>query len=966
VFATNRFLIATLVLATAASAMDAQGIVHSMGQPRRLQPYAAALMSRESPGTWDPRLAFGLHRSLTNPVVGLLGVTGEAYLRNEPSFSAGARVLATSRALGLSAGMDWNGGSVYQPVLSWQTAVRRGGLVGGGSMLRVDWLPRGYDQVAVGVHVPLWQPLAGRTRPRKTDVALSVSPERGSIAQGPLPAAAEQAMTEMARAASMILAYTNLFSEDTARIRYGQSFNAATTVYRQALHRAFAAVSPGQAEALAGRARLGLLDFVLLPYDSLFGQVKEDASSIRALTATAHTRFTAWLRDSASVPAREQDAVAHVHARLMAIIEGAHGTLLRQWRDSRLVWLPLQLALLEEDYDEQADVDALVERAVGRPFTDQNGLTYLRSSDLPLEIARSILAARRYHVLWTHDFTGQRDETKAVDEVAFTMVADVYLPALTAAVQRHDSTGTMPVYMIVIDEFFYATRNGRLWMTILENPLEASMELPGQNAEREAVLRERQRALREAVAMSKTLPAGAAKVHVSVMNPADFSFRSHRIVPPFPFVPDNVMRDHRKLVFHDLDEAYPYRGGLMIMGIGIGEHYATATWEDRGYRVRGPAALEARRALRRAWTRQGLRLADLPEPLRDVSGAMPPDSVATQEYAGRALQVHNDAGFGPKYSSVARAMQYNLAPPGSVIIVPDPIWVSPTWAAMLAGAAARGVKVHIISPAQANNPNAQGPIAAAQRDVMLKLLEIRDRLQAPLAETGGELRVGIYASTTQVTDVAARIAEVREGLRRAPWIRTLIPFDDATLATLDRAVVRTDGEGGGAMGNATDEKPRAPMLHQKTQLVARPGAIQRLVQQPGWEDALLSAMQVQSQQTARFADQLGFVAPETDSVAVRTADARFRAYEETLSEAERKAFSFYFSVGMQNMDPRGLMLDGEATLLVSGLQAAVGLADLYYLMARSTWITEPGELDALVPPKGWFTRWLSRRIRAAL
>ena len=60
------------------------------------------------------------------------------------------------------------------------------------------------------------------------------------------------------------------------------------------------------------------------------------------------------------------------------------------------------------------------------------------------------------------------------------------------------------------------------------------------------------------------------------------------------------------------------------------------------------------------------------------------------------------------------------------------------------------------------------------------------------------------------------------------------------------------------------------------------------------------------------------------------------------------------------------MLDGEATLLVSGLQAAVGLADLYYLMARSTWITEPRELDRHVPPSGWFTRWLARRIRYAL
>ena len=901
-----------------------------------------------------------------NPVTGLLGATAELYLRNEPSVSAGARLLATSRALGLSAGLDWNGISTYEPVLSWQTAVRRGGLIGGGTMLRVDWLPRGYDQLAVGVHVPLWQPRAGRTRPRDTDVDESVASGGVDVRQGPLPPAAEIAMGEAARAASMILAYTNLFSEDTARIRYGESFAAATRSYQDALVRAFGAVDARAGASITQRARRGLLELVLLPYDSLFGQVKEQASSIRGLTATAHGRFGQWLRDSSGVSGVAQRQALDVHARLLGIVENAHATLLHQWRDSRLVWLPLQLALHESEYDEQAELDALVERAIGRPFTDRNALSYLRSSDLPLEIARSVFAARDYHVLWTHDFTGQRDETKEVDEVAFTMVADVYLPALTAAVQRYDSVGKLPAYMVFIDEFFYASRNGRLWMTILENPLEADMDLPGTNPEMEATLRARQRDLRDAVARSRTLPAGAAKVHVNVQNPADFSFRSSRIVPPWPFVPDNIMRDHRKIVFYDLNEADPYRGALMIMGVGIGEHYATATWEDRGYRVRGPAALEARHALRRAWNRQGMKFAELPPPLRDVSGVSPSDSTRSYEYVGRALQVHNVTGFGPKHSSVARAMQYNLAPAGSVIIVPDPIWVSQTWAAMLAGAAARGAKVYVIAPGADNNPNPQATIAEAERDVMLKLLEIRARLRDQMAQTGGELRVGIFASTTEVTDVAGRIAEVREGLRRAPWIREVIPFSDATLATLDRAVVSTESEGANAGGIAKDEKPRAPMLHQKTQLVARPGAIQNLVRQPGWDEVLLQTMQVQSQQTARFADQLGWVTPEIDSAAVRSVDARMRGYEQSLSESERKAFSFYFSLGTQNMDPRGIMLDGEATLLVSGLQAAVGLTDLYYLMARSTWITEPRELDRYVPPGGWFTRWLARRIKYAL
>src|SRR5439155_22497550 len=139
-----------------------------------------------------------------------------------------------------------------------------------------------------------------------------------------------------------------------------------------------------------------------------------------------------WLRDSSRVATSRQSATESVHTRWLQIIEQVHRDLVAQWKDSRLVWLPLQLALTADQYDEQAKVDSLIERAVGRPFTDRNALALLNSTDLPIEIARSIYAARDYHVLWTHDFAGRR-ESGALDNMGYGMVADVYLPALTAA-----------------------------------------------------------------------------------------------------------------------------------------------------------------------------------------------------------------------------------------------------------------------------------------------------------------------------------------------------------------------------------------------------------------------------------------------------------------------------------------------------------------------------------------------------
>jgi hypothetical protein len=453
------------------------------------------------------------------------------------------------------------------------------------------------------------------------------------------------------------------------------------------------------------------------------------------------------------------------------------------------------------------------------------------------------------------------------------------------------------------------------------------------------------------------------KVNVNVVLPSDFSFRSHRIIRGLPFLPDNLQRDHRKVVFYDITEGDPYRGAMIMTGVGVGEHYASATWEDRGYRVRGPAALEVRAAARRALLRNGMRLAQLPPPLREA--ALTPDGDG-EAYVGRALQVHNEAGFGAKQSSVARAMLYNLAPPGSVIIVPDPLWVSETWASMLAGAAARGCRVFVISPSLANGPNPQPPVAAMQHDVMFKLLDISHRIAPMIRAAGGELRVGLYSGRAEVTDLAGRRREIQEGLTRNPWIKSVIPFDSATLAILNQATTRTEADGEVGTQLAHDERPRAPQLHQKTQLIARPGAIAALVRQKGWDQMLASAMEGQSRQSEKFADQLRYTTPDVDSAATRSADAMIRGYEESLTPAEKKAVSFYFTLGSQNQDDRGLMQDGEASLVVSGIHATMGLVDLYYIMARSTWITSEADLSTLLPrPRGIQAR-LARAMRHIL
>jgi hypothetical protein len=249
---------------------------------------------------------------------------------------------------------------------------------------------------------------------------------------------------------------------------------------------------------------------------------------------------------------------------------------------------------------------------------------------------------------------------------------------------------------------------------------------------------------------------------------------------------------------------------------------------------------------------------------------------------------------------------------------------------------------------------------------MWRLMQSADRLREQLRRSGGELRVGLFSARAPVTDVAGRLREVRHGLQRHPWISELFPFDAQTLATLDRAVQQTQGDGDDATRFARDEAPRAPKLHQKTQVIARPGAIAALIRQPGWADVLAASMRTQSRQTADFAEQLSWTTPDVDTTATRRTDSMIRGFETSLSEADRKAVSFYFSQGTQNHDPRGLMLDGEATVIVSGIHAAAGLVDLYYIMTRSTWMTSKTELDRLLPRPGGLVGRIARWIRFAI
>src|SRR5262249_13067376 len=150
------------------------------------------------------------------------------------------------------------------------------------------------------------------------------------------------------------------------------------------------------------------------------------------------------------------------------------------------------------------------------------------------------------------------------------------------------------------------------------------------------------------------------------------SFRSMHILP-LVGVPDDMMRDHRKIVLYDVSEADPWRGMAMYTGMGVGEHYAGPMWEDRAVKLQGPAALALRDAARGLLEAQGLRGSLVPHVLRAIPQPLDYQQRIRTEIdsinhiahiaTAKSIQLHNGTGFAFKEISVADATLFSLLPP---------------------------------------------------------------------------------------------------------------------------------------------------------------------------------------------------------------------------------------------------------------------------------------------------------------
>ena len=983
------------------------GMTYSLGMPPVYKGRAGIEMQAYRPQSGGELASFfnlGLSKDLGSPVVGIAALRLEAYggIRNQ-GFDGGGRAMFEIPSLYIGAGVDYNGHDQKADFLGQlDLPLRRGGLLGRGTTLAVRWLPTRDQTFSFGINVPLWGRNIGATRPPTDNVRLQKSsPKRLDFTENTTAmkdvlfdigershwiarlsqpfAEHEGADPHLAMAPVLKTLHSHMDSTDTL-FPAGHTLPAEIKAYHKGLDLAFSLASGGTGttglgRTISTRARAILLDEVLIPYNYLLGQRKKNDSLI-SMIAIAQTRFASWVLLQSGVDENNVEGVFHVFQTLGDLMEENRSELRQRWQDSRFVWLPLQYALTPDQHDSQAELNDIIARSTKQPFTEENRVWYVVNEEFQWEMARSVRKAEDYHVLWIHDYRGLNGQGKP-DGIAYAQTLN-YLEAMIERVEAFDEKGKLPQYFIMLDQHYFEINKARLWLRLLTSPLDYELGLPHEFAEWEQRLADTQERLREAVNKSILLQLGASqygqdwlknqiKVHINITNPADpsfYSFHSMGIIP----IPDNMMRDHRKIAFFDISEEDPYRGTAMFTGMGIGEHYVGANWEDRALMISGPGALAVKDAARELLVAQGYEADEVPFPLRQITKPIDYQQLLDAERIGRTpdwmesrgavSQLHNETGFHNKPVNVAKAVLYSLMPPGSVLTVPDSLWQSYIYASLLAGSAQRGCKVLVIAPTLDSAPSGAATTLARAHGLMGRLIVFSENMERQLEASGGLLKVGLYAPQQGVGDIAGRFAQAEQNM--PSWAPKVYPRNSRANAEIRNASALLDSLDY-KINYLSDETEEAkPKIHLKANFFASGTAWQKLLTRPELAGVVRGHLKYLALQASLSDsnDQHPNVKTMPDEL-VSSWHSLIKGLVADLSGKEREELIYFFTVGSTNMDYRSMVMDGEVMVLVGGWQSLYGFMDFLLLPGLCEWVETTEELNSLLPAAGSITRALA-------
>ncbi len=915
--------------------------------------------------------------------VGFEGTYGRVGQKTQGSFGASLKLL------NVHGGFEYDLEEEKPYVkLSLQGAPRRGGIFGRGDRVRIDYTPA-RRTLEAGIKMPFPWADYRATRPRNAHVAMP----HGRLSNRAAVDSALRAVDELAslrhsmtwvdRLLTPNLTPKSLTSrkgraafEREARAMAehlrmpGHSFAAEDSTYHASLRAAFEAAAgrdPAAGEALASSARAVLLGRVIIPNNRLLGRIRRPGE-LTGLLAQAEAEFDAALTAPAlSLTAGQRTAAREVFREVCAQLGDVARASRKRWHSWRLVWIPLNFGLRPDEYDSQAEVNAVIGDLLNHPFSSANTIRYIYNDQFLLELRRSILETRTYHVVWIHDYSG-RNGSKAPDRIAWGLAVDGYIEAFVRAIQELDrgERNDLPEFLVLLDEFYYRGNGSEAVISFLESL--GTAQAPGL---RDPELRARVQAglgrLRAAIAASSALRARGeryvrerVKVQMVITHPYDPTF-----------VDDMIMRDHTKLAFRDVLEDDPASGEALFTGLGIGEHYVGPHWEDRTLAVRGTETASVKAAARALLISQGLRSDEIPSFLRErprtATFAQACDSLRAAGWTANVLTVTNGTGFRAKSATVLKAAIYNLMQRGAVLLAPDSLWTSDFWAAMFVSASIRGCHVFPIAPALENAPSSALSTMGLMHETMWMLFRASDVLAGAIGASGGTLRVGLYTNQHDVGDVRSLVGRMLErDWRKAP-LGDRIPIHPAVIRVLREEYLRMQADSAEPVHAMRVDHPHKPHLHLKAQFFANEEALSLLGREE-WAGVLARYLEARERQSCGGASERDAICPALirESLARGTpagADPAPQDSAGVLDAFERGSAIAFSTLGSHNQDRRSMLLDGEVLAAVAGEDCLPALIDFAFLMETATWPEKVEDLDACFPETSSLLRRLSRWLR---
>jgi len=871
----------------------------------------------------------------------------------------------------------------FVPVLSASFTPRRGGIFRHGEHIRIDYHPT-ESEVLIGLtfNWPLNKYRLTRPIRKSTSLPKGSAPrpafdvDNGDGARlAESLARIDHAVKWMDRLLTPHFETGGDFVESAEAYRAhvrapGHSFAEEDATYHAELIAAFTLASGDEraGRELARQAESIILNDVVIPFNNLFGWNKKPHHA-GGLAAAALDKFEAVITDEPILHGEDGSGrramVVEVMKGVLNSINDASQAARDRWRQShlfwleqsRLVWLPLNYGLRPEQYDTQKEWDAVMAAVTREQFTEANTIQYLLNNAFHLEVKKLIRNTQVYHIMIIHDFQGRHSDG-ATDVIGWDVVVDGYIRAFSDAVDAIDA-GTresLPQFILFIDENFYQANKSRHIITYLENLYkEDDVELTDKDVEEKVRLA--QSRLKEKVAASPTFGALGEKkhrelfkVHVNVTNPFD---------PVFQW--DVGMRDHRKITFSDVFEDRPDLGKAILTGQGIGESYVGKSWEDRSVVIRGPALVQLKTAARELFLSQGFHDDEVPVVLRELPY---PDDYAercarleTGRWRTPMLLTMNMTGYGDKRCSVLKAAMYNLLPRGAVFYSTDSLWVSDYWASMFIAAALRGARLYPIGPAPENAPSSAAPTMYLMREALGMMVQAREFFAEEIDAMGGTLRVGLYSHDVPVNDVNARLGAFLAALDRYPFIAEDFEIHPSVLAALRESNAAHADESKDLPAEPLSpeelDTSHLPFVHLKAQFMGSARAFD-IIGREEWTPVLDAYFRIR-QKEVRGLESDG-ITPALLRTRGSDADLNvieaFDRYLTTLSPEERNTVLFMMTIGSQNQDRRGMLLDGEVLLAVTGYDCLVALTDFLFILGSATWPETTAEFTDVFPEQG--------------